>query len=296
MASKICLDAGHYGKYNRSPVIPAYYESDMNWKLHLLLKKELEQYGIEVITTRERQDVDKGLNERGKCAAGCDLFLSIHANATDNENVDYPLAVVPISGKGDALGKKLADCVRDVMDTTQTGRTWQKKSDKGYDWYGVIRGATQVGVVGIILEHSFYTNTRAANWLLNDSNLAKLAAAEAKTIAEHFGVVKKAESASVLYRVQVGAFTDKTNAEVMLARLRNDGYTGAFIVTEESKAAAAPAAKPETVQPAQKSVDEIAREVLAGKWGNGDERKQKLTAAGYDYKAIQKRVNELAKG
>jgi N-acetylmuramoyl-L-alanine amidase len=49
---KICLDAGHYGKYNRSPAVKEYYESDMNWKLHNMLKKYLEEYGFEVIQTR----------------------------------------------------------------------------------------------------------------------------------------------------------------------------------------------------------------------------------------------------
>ena len=44
---------------------------------------------------------------------------------------------------------------------------------------------------------------------------------------------------------------------------------------------------------AKKSVDAIAREVIQGKWGNGSERKQRLTAAGYNYSAVQKRVNEL---
>lgn len=44
---------------------------------------------------------------------------------------------------------------------------------------------------------------------------------------------------------------------------------------------------------AKKSLDTIAHEVIQGKWGNGAERKQKLTAAGYDYFAVQKRVNEL---
>lgn len=38
---------------------------------------------------------------------------------------------------------------------------------------------------------------------------------------------------------------------------------------------------------------QIAIEVLAGQWGNGEERKQKLTAAGYDYAAVQKIVNDL---
>lgn len=43
----------------------------------------------------------------------------------------------------------------------------------------------------------------------------------------------------------------------------------------------------------KKSIDEIAREVIRGNWGNGATRKQRLTDAGYDYSAIQKRVNEL---
>lgn len=46
-------------------------------------------------------------------------------------------------------------------------------------------------------------------------------------------------------------------------------------------------------KPAQKSVDEIAREVIAGKWGNGTDRKNRLTAAGYSYDAVQAKVNEL---
>ncbi len=45
----------------------------------------------------------------------------------------------------------------------------------------------------------------------------------------------------------------------------------------------------------KKSVDEIAKEVISGKWGNGDARKKALSAAGYDYNAIQKKVNELLK-
>lgn len=44
-----------------------------------------------------------------------------------------------------------------------------------------------------------------------------------------------------------------------------------------------------------KSIDEIAKEVMQGKWGNNPERKNRLIAAGYDYDVIQKRVNELCK-
>lgn len=44
---------------------------------------------------------------------------------------------------------------------------------------------------------------------------------------------------------------------------------------------------------AKKTVEQLAREVWDGKWGNGDDRRNRLTAAGYDYNAVQKRVNEL---
>jgi GH25 family lysozyme M1 (1,4-beta-N-acetylmuramidase) len=47
-------------------------------------------------------------------------------------------------------------------------------------------------------------------------------------------------------------------------------------------------------QPAPtKSVDELAHEVIDGKWGNGNDRKNRLTEAGYDYNAVQNRVNEI---
>ena len=48
-------------------------------------------------------------------------------------------------------------------------------------------------------------------------------------------------------------------------------------------------------KPKVKSNDEIAREVIQGKWGNGQERKKRLTEAGYDYKVIQGIVNKLMK-
>lgn len=80
-----------------------------------------------------------------------------------------------------------------------------------------------------------------------------------------------------LYKIQVGAFKVKANAEAMMKKLQAAGFS-AFITTEAG---------------AGKSVDELAREVLQGKWGNGAERKKRLEAAGYDYAAVQKKVNQL---
>ena len=89
------------------------------------------------------------------------------------------------------------------------------------------------------------------------------------------------------YKVQVGAYSVKANTSAMADKLKKAGFD-TYITTKSGTAVAADA-------PAKKSVDELAREVIAGKWGNGATRKQKLTAAGYDYSAVQKRVNELLK-
>jgi CW_7 repeat len=60
--------------------------------------------------------------------------------------------------------------------------------------------------------------------------------------------------------------------------------------TEEAK----PAPKPEPApskKPKLKSLGVIAQEVIAGKWGNGEERQKKLENAGYSYSAVQAEVN-----
>lgn len=53
---------------------------------------------------------------------------------------------------------------------------------------------------------------------------------------------------------------------------------------------------PTSTTTTKKSNEEIAKEVVAGKWGNGNARKTALTKAGYDYKTIQSLVNKLLKG
>ena len=86
-----------------------------------------------------------------------------------------------------------------------------------------------------------------------------------------------------LYKVQVGAYSIRANAEAMMKKVKAAGFD-AFITTASGSAVSSSNAK---------SIDTLAREVIRGDWGNGAERKQRLSAAGYDYAAVQQRVNEL---
>lgn len=219
---KICIDPGHYGRYNRCPNNSKYYESEMVWKLHLLQKKYLEELGATVITTRTDSSKDLELTARGKKSKGCNLFISDHSNAVGramNEKVDY-VAVYHLfddsTTKCDDVSKaiafKIAPVIAETMGTTQGYKVLTRKSgkDRNHDgimndnYYGVLHGARLVNTPGLILEHGFHTNSKTVTWLLNDANLDKLAKAEAVAIAEYFSEKK----------VDMKPDTSKTNTNI----------------------------------------------------------------------------------
>ena len=101
-------------------------------------------------------------------------------------------------------------------------------------------------------------------------------------------------TASVLYRVrksandvksQIGAYRSLDSAKALADK--NSGYS---VFDISGKLVYTP-----TTQTAKKSVTELAKEVIAGKWGNGSARKTALEKAGYDYAKVQSEVNKLLK-
>lgn len=199
----VCLDAGHYGSRYNAGAVSGYYESAVMWTLHNYLAVELEALGIEVRKTRTTQ-ADMDLIARGKKSTGADLFISLHSNAEKTGKADAPLGIYfiddncgAIDEQSKEIAKLLSGVVASTMGTASQGKIWTRSSDydrdgNGYkdDYYGVLRGAHAVGTTGIIMEHSYHTNAAAAAWLLNVGNLQKLAKAEAKVIADWFGVSK----------------------------------------------------------------------------------------------------------
>lgn len=75
---------------------------------------------------------------------------------------------------------------------------------------------------------------------------------------------------------------DQTGREFLIRSYRNYPWTHVLRYNEPTTA--------------KKSVDEVAREVIAGKWGSGVDRRNRLDAAGYDYNTVQSRVNALLSG
>lgn len=200
---KIMLDPGHAGEYyNASPVVAGYFESAMTWKLAEKLRVALEKRGFEVALTRDNIDEDPELTERGRRAAGFDLFLSLHSNAASDENIDAPWLIhfardgeSKLDEESERAAHALGDAVAKVLGTSAPFY-YTKKCDFDRDgdgklndeWYGVLFGAKSVGVAGVIVEHGFHTNARCARMLMRDDVLESLAEAEATALAELYGM------------------------------------------------------------------------------------------------------------
>ena len=110
-----------------------------------------------------------------------------------------------------------------------------------------------------------------------------------------------------LLKVQTEVFETKAEAVEASKKLTAAGldnfilYTERWVTPEGEEAPTAPAetTKPETpvlpTEPDKKKIEAVAKEVIAGKWGNGEDRKDRLTEAGYNYREVQDKVNELLK-
>ena len=203
MPIKIMLDPGHSGfYYNQSPVNLNYFESGRMWKLTEFLRECLKYYGFEVGMTRDNIYSDPELTARGAMSKGYDLFLSIHSNAAASEAPNAPWIIhftndekTSLDEKSKAVAHALGGVISKVMNVSDpvyyTKSVDFDRDGNGYlddEYYGVLFGAKSVGVPGVILEHSFHTNKAAADWLMRDENLMKLAATEAEALAEFYGM------------------------------------------------------------------------------------------------------------
>lgn len=136
------------------------------------------------------------------------------------------------------------------------------------------------------------------DWLVNKLNMSKLRAydvwvaqwAAQCTYTGNYGMWQFSDKGRV---DGINGYVDldyayKNYPSIMKAAGLN-GYFKVDIPKEKPTKPKKPA------KPKLKSLDEVAKEVIRGDWGNGLVRKQRLKKAGYDAKAVQKRVNELLK-
>jgi tetrahydromethanopterin S-methyltransferase subunit B len=129
----------------------------------------------------------------------------LHSNASSNVFADAPWMIhlsddskTIIDEKSKEIARALGNPISNLMGVSQpyyyTKSVDFDRDGNGYiddEYYGVLFGAKSVGVPAIIIEHSFHTNKKAADWLLDDVNLERLAEVEADALAKYYGVDDK---------------------------------------------------------------------------------------------------------
>lgn len=251
-------------------------------------------------------------------AWGADLFVSNHFNAAGGDGFEcyvYSSKTVP-------LGKVFAKYVKAAGQNLRYPDTVDMPHGvKLRPGLAVLRLTTMPAV---LTEGAFVDNLKDISDWNDDAELKKLGVAYAEACAEYMKLEKKVvepkpETTGPIYRVQVGAFSRKANAERKLQAVQAAGFdafvvsvdgqlwrvqVGAFVEKANAVKLQAQLQKAgfsgyvttlsgATVAAPKKDLSVIAREVLRGDWGNGEERKKKLVAAGYDYAAVQAKVNEI---
>lgn len=205
---KVFLSAGHGGT-DPGAVGNGLYEKTINLNTLLTCKSELERHGVKVVCSRTKDEKDPVTEEVKEAnASGADIAVSFHINAGGGDGFEVYYY------KSCSEGKKLAGlCEKYVKTLGQNSR-----GVKVGDHLHFIKKTTMPAV---LVESFFIDNSKDKS--IGDTLAEQTAFGEvyAKAILEYLGIAYKAKK---IYRVQVGAYADKANAEAMKTKLKKAGF------------------------------------------------------------------------
>lgn len=212
--AKVFLSAGHGGS-DPGAVANGLYEKVVNLNTLLACKSELERHGVKVVCSRIKDENDPVTDEVKEAnASGADVAVSFHINAGGGDG--FEAFYYKTSNKG----KKLASlCEKHVKSLGQNSR-----GIKIGDHLHFVKKTTMTAV----LVESFFIDSK--DRYIGDalSEQTSFGVAYAKAILEFLGITYKPKSTKT-YKVQVGAYTNKSNAEVMKQKLKTAGFDGIIV-------------------------------------------------------------------
>lgn len=223
---KVFISAGHGGS-DPGACANGFQEKALNLMIALACRDELMRHGIGVLMSRETDANDPVYEEVKECNKyRPDLAVSIHNNAGGGDGAEA------FHHHGGGLGKTAATYILDEI--TKLGQASRgakmRKNGSGNDYYYFIRETTDPAV---IVECAFVDNKDDIKIIDTLKEQKAMGTAVARGILKALGVAYISE-ASKAYRVQVGYYEQRENAEAMLQKLKAAGY--AAIIKEEVKA------------------------------------------------------------
>lgn len=220
MSKKIYINPGH------SDVDPGAVGYETERKLNVKVSAYMNAYLLAnydcqtMVTDGDNNSLSAVANEANKW--GADLFVSNHFNAGGGDGYE----ALVYSEKRIPLGKVFEKYVKAAG-----------QNSRGVKLRPGLAVLRLTNMPAVLNEGAFVDNKADIQDWNDDAELEKLGIAYAQAAAEYLELEKKAaspapseqETESILYRVQVGAFKDKANAEAMQKKLTAAGFADAFI-------------------------------------------------------------------
>ena len=302
MKISVCIGHGksQSGQYDSGAVASGYQEFKLARAIGKYLKQELSKYNCTVDLIN--YDGDKNLAERIKYvnSKGYDLNMELHLNAGGGTGPE--VYYKHNSKQGKALATAISKSIATNLGLKDRGA--KTKLVSGQDYFGCVR---EIKCMTFLIETVFIDTKGDRDKVIYASGQEQCAKAIATAVAKYYGLGRKETpkpAPTPTPSPKPTPSSKKSNTEIAKEviqgkwgngaerkkRLEDAGYDYAAVQKEVERLLA------KQKKPAKKSVDEVAREVIAGKWGNGAKRVYNLTKAGYNYVAVQKRVNEILKG
>jgi len=209
----VVLDPGHDDTHGGAQA-SGYGEEDLTLKIAKYCEAALQEYaGITTYLTRNSGACPHPGTSSGDCntarvqfaqSVGANVYVSFHLNSALTSSADGAEVYYPndnyVKWIGDE-GEKLADKIQDQLAAlglrdrgikirnSEDGTTYADGS--AADYYNIIKRSKEAGFPGIIIEHAFLTNSSDVNkYLSTEAGLKSLGEADAKGIAEYFGLSK----------------------------------------------------------------------------------------------------------
>jgi N-acetylmuramoyl-L-alanine amidase len=218
LLAKVFIGVGHGGTDSGAVGKNGLLEKSLNLSIANACAAELRRHGVEVKMSRTRDENDPVEQEVVECNAyQPDLAVDIHNNAGGGDGAETFYSRV--GGKSKQLAENILRHITALGQKSRGAKT--RLTSSGTDYYAFIR---QTKAPAAIVECAFVDTTDIE---LIDTEAERMAVGEAiaKGVLDTLGLAYKPnERPANIYRVQVGAYTSKSIAEVMAARLRKAGF------------------------------------------------------------------------
>ena len=225
MAKKVFIGVGHGGS-DSGAVANGLKEKDLNLAIALACNEVLQKHGLKTLMSRTKDETDTLKEEIKECNTfNPDLALDIHNNAGGGDGAEVFHTIN--GGTGKTFAKNILNEIVAIGQNSRGIKT--KKNASGKDYFGFVR---DIKAPSVIVECAFIDNAKDIKIIDTAAKQKIMGLAIAKGVLKTLNikyVEPTTTTSNKIYRVQVGAYSKKANAEAMQEKLKSAGFDSTIV-------------------------------------------------------------------